>query len=207
MVVKISRILYFYTNTSFKIPNIAVKCSRSLFLSSKLYHMNTIWPMIRSTGFSSRFYQERYKCFMTSVYITYHRVFRFLEREDRFLLKKHKKFFRGLRFLKYNKFSRGGVLLFLGLGLKTAGFHFVKYNKFFPLKKYKNFYNVRVKKFHFRKNKNSFLLGEYKKSFLLRKYKNFFNTSARKFHFPKYKEVFFGVDFLFYGVWDGKCAS
>ena len=137
MVVIISRILYFYTNTSFKIPNIAVKCSRSLFLSSKLYHMNTIWPMIRSAGFSSRFYQERYKCFMTSIDITYHWVFRFLEREDRFLLKKHKKFFRGLRFLKYNKFSRGGVLLFLGLGLKTW-FHFGKYNKFFPLK------NIRI---------------------------------------------------------------
>ena len=177
MVVKISRILYFYTNTSFKIPNTAVKCSRSLFLSSKLYHMKTIWPMIRSTGFSSRFYQERYKCFMTSIYITYHRGFRFLERENRFLLNKHKKFFRGLRFLKHNKFSRGGVLLFSGLGLKNAGFHYGKYNKFFPLKKYDNFYNIRAKKFHFRKYENSFLLGEYKKRFLLRKYKIFYYLS------------------------------
>ena len=80
-------------------------------------------------------------------------------------MRKYKKFFRGFRFLKYKKFSRGGFFLFLGHGLKNAGFHFRKY-------------------------KNFFLLRKYKKSFFLRKYKNFFNIRARTFYFRKYKEFF-----------------
>ena len=65
-------------------------------------------------------------------------------------------FFRGLCFLKYNKFSRGGVLLFLEPGLKIAGFRFRKYKKSFLLREYKEFFNIRARKFHFRKYKEFF---------------------------------------------------
>ena len=61
-----------------------------------------------------------------------------------------------------------------------------------------NSFSTRARKLHFRKHKNSFLLGEYKKSFLLKKYKNFFNIWTWKFHFWKYKE-FSWVDF--FSIW------
>ena len=47
--------------------------------------------------------------------------------------------FRVFCFLKHNKYSWGGVILFLELGLKSTGLRFWKYNKCFLLIKYKNF--------------------------------------------------------------------
>ena len=52
---------------------------------------------------------------------------------------KHTISFRVFCFLKHNKFSWGGVLLFLELGLKSTELRFWKYNKCFLLIKYKNF--------------------------------------------------------------------
>ena len=49
-------------------------------------------------------------------------------------------FLQGFHFLMYNKFSWSGFLLFLGLGLKSAGLHFRKYKKAFfweNIRKYK----------------------------------------------------------------------
>ena len=51
-------------------------------------------------------------------------------------------FWGGFGFLKYNKFSWSGVLLFLGLGLKIVGIRFQKYNKGFLLKKYGEFFLI-----------------------------------------------------------------
>ena len=62
----------------------------------------------------------------------------------------------GLYFLEYHKFSQGGFILFLWLGLKIVGFHF---------QKYKNLFNIRARKFHFGKYKNSFLSEKYKQNF------------------------------------------
>ena len=64
---------------------------------------------------------------------------------------KQNKSFRGLRFLKYKKFSAGGFLSFFGLGLKSAGFHFWKYKKCLLLRKYKDFFNIRARKVYFQK--------------------------------------------------------
>ena len=75
----------------------------------------------------------------------------FLKHKNSFLLRKYKTFFRGYRFLKYKKFSRGGYLLFFELGVRSAGFHFRKCKKSFLLRKYKIFLNIRARKFHFRK--------------------------------------------------------
>ena len=52
---------------------------------------------------------------------------------------KHTISFRVFCFLKHNKFSWGGVLLFLELGLKSTELRFWKYNKCFLLIKYKKF--------------------------------------------------------------------
>ena len=68
-------------------------------------------------------------------------------------MRRYDKFFWGFRFLKYERFSRGG---FFELGLKSAGFHFRKYMKSFLLRKYKNFFNIRARKFHFLKYKEFF---------------------------------------------------
>ena len=38
-----------------------------------------------------------------------------------------------------------------GFGLGSAGFHFLNYNKRFPLRKYKNSFNIRARNFHFPK--------------------------------------------------------
>ena len=77
LLLKLSRILYFYTNTLFKIPNITMKSSRSLFLSSTLYKNIVIktryitWTRYdydKKDRLLSIFYQGRDKCFMTSIY-------------------------------------------------------------------------------------------------------------------------------------------
>ena len=131
---------------------------------------------------------------------------------------KCQKFFRGFRFLKYKKFSQGGCFLFLDLGLKSAGFHFRKYNDFFSVFSLKSSISRNIRNFlqgeffcficlglglqsaaiHFRKYKKRLLFRKYKKTFSLRKYKIFFNITARKFHFPKYKEFFSRWIFLFF---------
>ena len=46
------------------------------------------------------------------------------------------------------KFSPDELFFFFELGLKSAWFHFRKYKKSFLLEKYKNFFNIRVRKFH-----------------------------------------------------------
>ena len=56
-----------------------------------------------------------------------------------FLLRRKNKFFRGFCFLKYNKFSQRGFLIFFKLRLKSTGFRFRKNKKSFLLRKYKNF--------------------------------------------------------------------
>ena len=62
-----------------------------------------------------------------------------------FLLRKHRKSFRSLRFLKYKKFSLGRFLLFLRLRLKSAGLHSWKYKKCFFLRKYNKSFLLRKK--------------------------------------------------------------
>ena len=198
---------------SFKLQNIAVKSSRSLFLSSVLYHKNTIWLIIRNTDFFSRFYQGRCKYFMTSIYwnisiwtnkstlleryvicfkrqlflcftivrtgitsretilsMFFYLIFWLCNLPSRLpfhLFWENKKKIDGvLRFLKYNKLIRGGVLLFLELRLKSAGLCFRKYKK-------------------------TFVFRKYKKSFFEREYRIFFNIRAKSFYFWEYRRAFF----------------
>ena len=50
----------------------------------------------------------------------------------------------------------GQIFYFLSLGLKSTGFHFQKYKKSLLLRKYKKFFNLRVRKFHSPKCKKLF---------------------------------------------------
>ena len=50
-------------------------------------------------------------------------------------------------FLKYKKFPWHWFFLFFELWLKSAVFHFRKYNKSFLLRKYKKYFNLRARKF------------------------------------------------------------
>ena len=60
-------------------------------------------------------------------------------------------------FLKYKELVSGWIFFFWeeeeegGLGLGSKGFLFWKYKKRFFLRKYKNFFNIRARKFHFAK--------------------------------------------------------
>ena len=95
---------------------------------------------------------------------------------------KYKKLFQGFHFLKYNKFSQGGVLFFLGLGLKIA-------------------------EFRFRKQKKGFLMTKYKRNFLLRNYEEFFLIFRQECFISENVRNFFRVDFFQISwVWDQKCA-
>ena len=79
------------------------------------------------------------------------RVFiRFWKSKERFPLRICNTFFRGFRFLKYNKFSRGGLKSSISLTLKS------KYKKGFCFLK---FFYIRTKKFHFLKYKDFFFSG------------------------------------------------
>ena len=97
-------------------------------------------------------------------------------------MRKHRKSFRSLRFLKYKKFSLGRFLLFLKLRLKSAGLHSWKCKKCFLFRKYNKI----------------FLLTKYRKSFSLWKYKIFFNIRAKKSHFWKNKECSWWRIFLIF---------
>ena len=57
--------------------------------------------------------------------------------------------------MKYKKLTSGGFFVF-ELGLKSAGFYFWKYKNSFLLKKYKNFFNIRARKFHSPEHKELF---------------------------------------------------
>ena len=76
-----------------------------------------------------------------------------------------RKFFQGFRFLNHKKFSRSGCFFFSSLGwVYSAGFDFWKFKKGFYLSKHKKsyvsrkciFFNIRARKFHFRKYKELF---------------------------------------------------
>ena len=60
--------------------------------------------------------------------------------------------------------------------------NFFKENLKVGVLKYKRFFNLRAREFHFTK---------YKKNFFLSKYKKFVNLRAKKFQFMKYKKNFF----------------
>ena len=119
LVLKLSRILYFYTNVSFKILNIDVKYSREVY--SILLHNICLtgdfpmlysckdWNSIIRNGFEQAFlFIFKYKELFKSVFF-----FHFLSSESYFL--KYKKFFRvsvswnirKFRFLDYKWFSQG----------------------------------------------------------------------------------------------------
>ena len=66
--------------------------------------------------------------------------FPFMKYKKNFIFRKQKKSFQDFHFLKYNKFSWGGFLLLLGLGLKNPGFYFETYEKIFLLIKYNEFF-------------------------------------------------------------------
>ena len=153
-----------------------------------IYHINTT-TMIRKTDLSSCFYQGRYKFFMSSVYSNTSIEIKKITRASvswnvrKAFFWENKKLLQGFCFLKYNKFSRGRVLLFLRLEPKSARFHFGKYNKIFLFRKYGEFLSIRARKYRVWKWKKSFLLVEYKKSF----WKNisFFLYLSQKVAFPE----------------------
>ena len=106
---------------------------------------------------------------------------------------------------------------------KCRGLFLRKCKKSFLLRKYNNFFNLRVRKFHFPKYKEFFqgrifFIFELKSSvsrnirsfsrvlvscnirnfFRCFCFLKFFNIRAEKFHFLKHKEFFFGVDFFYF---------
>ena len=90
---------------------------------------------------------------------------------------KYNFFFQGFHFLKYNKFSRGGVLLFLKLALEIAELLLRKYKKCFLLRKYKE----------------SFPLKEYKK-FLILELKGLISRFIRTvFFWENIRKAFFNT--------------
>ena len=122
------------------------------------------------------------------------------------ILRKRKKVFRGLHFLKYKKFSRGGFLVFFKLRLKNLGFYFWKYKKWFLLRKYKKSLLLRKCRKKLFPWENFFVLGGrawVRKFHLLnkRKYKKFFNIRVREFNFSKYKEFSLGWIFFIFWTW------
>ena len=62
----------------------------------------------------------------------------------------------------------GQIFYFLILGLKSVGFHFQKYKKSLLLRKYKKFFNLRVRKLHSPKCKKLFSGKFFFKLFKLR---------------------------------------
>ena len=111
MVLKLSRILYLYTNISFKMPNIAVKCSRSLFL----FYYITLSTAISLLCFASQGF---------SLYFTAVRIIKTSQEKRNFFRASH---LFGVfsvvasSFLKYKKF----------LKFRARNFHFPKCKKFF----------------------------------------------------------------------------
>ena len=139
---------------------------------------------------------------LESYFLNYKKFFRgpcFLTYKKSFLLRNYKNFFQWFRFLEYKKFSRGGLLLFFELGVKSAGFYFWKYKKSFLLRKYKKFFNIRARKFPFRKYKEFlsglFLLGFLDLGWELRGY---ISGNTRKFHSSNIMNFFRGGFF-----WEG----
>ena len=64
-------------------------------------------------------------------------------------------FLEGFRFLKYKKFPRSDFFFF-EFAVHCVGFRFRKCKKGFPLRKYKNSFDISAGKFHFPKYKDFF---------------------------------------------------
>ena len=119
-----------------------------------------------------------------------------------FFWKKYKSFFRVFISWSIRNFPGVDYFLFFELGLKSAGFHFQKYNKSFLLRKW-NF----SERFFYRKNIKNFLgknfegWGRKVQGFTSGNTEIVLNIRARKFHFLKLyffssPGIFFGVDFF-----------
>ena len=99
---------------------------------------------------------------------------------------------------KIRNFSEGGFLLFFKIGVRSAGFHLIKYKKSFLFRKYKNFFNIRARMFRFQKYKDFFISGNLRKAsfweniriFLILEPKSFISWNTRNF--------FRAADFIYF---------
>ena len=99
---------------------------------------------------------------------------------------------------KIRNFSEDGFLLFFKIGVRSAGFHLIKYKKSFLFRKYKNFFNIRARMFRFQKYKDFFISGNLRKAsfweniriFLILEPKSFISWNTRNF--------FRAADFIYF---------
>ena len=80
----------------------------------------------------------------------------FQNHKNSFLWGQYKKYLEGFRSLKHKKFSLGGLFFIFWAGMKSAVFYFWKYKKSLLLRKYKNFFDIWVRRFHFLKYQEFF---------------------------------------------------